>query len=61
MKTRSVNEPFELAREPAARCRVEHFESCRTEQQVLFTGLDCLPGQQDLFDDIDSKQAEAQP
>jgi transposase len=43
-------ERFELKREPAAvPKRLETHNSERSRQAVLFTGLDCLPGQTDLF------------
>lgn len=47
-------ERFELVNDPPAkRPVVEDDVKCR--QKVLFTGLNCLPGQQDLFDDLDGE------
>ena len=46
-------ERFELSQQPAARPKRTTFESTRTRQTVLLTGLDCLAGQADLFDGID--------
>jgi hypothetical protein len=44
---------FELAAQPAQRPKRATFESTKTRQAVLLTGLDCLAGQADLFDGID--------
>ncbi len=44
-------EPFTLSREPVkAKGPVSDFESNSGKQGVLFSGLDCLPGQKDLFE-----------
>jgi hypothetical protein len=53
-------EAFELDNEPEPppRWRGEDADTkCR--QKVLFSGMDCLPGQMDLWDDLDKLQ-EAQ-
>lgn len=41
--------PFRLENTPP-KPKPLTFESSKDRQRVLFTGLDCLPGQQDLFD-----------
>lgn len=46
-------ERYTLAKQPAARPKRATCESTRTRQTVLLTGLECLPGQHDLFDGID--------
>lgn len=40
---------FTLTREPATKAKRATFESTKSTQRVLLTGLDCLPGQNDLF------------
>lgn len=42
------HEPFSLQR-PQPKPRVDKFVSHGGAQNVLFSGMDCLPGQQDLF------------
>jgi hypothetical protein len=42
------HEPFALQR-PHPKPRVTQFVSHGGTQKVLFSGMDCLPGQQDLF------------
>jgi hypothetical protein len=42
-------EQFALQPQPAIVAKRERFESVKTTQRVLITGLDCLPGQEDLF------------
>ena len=44
-----MNEPFQLEREPATRTKPTRFTSTKAKQATLFSGLDCLPGQGDLF------------
>lgn len=44
----SVDEPFVLTNEPARRAPLQ-FENDERRQKPLFAGLDCLPGQDDLF------------
>lgn len=46
-------ERFTLAAQPAAIPKRATFESTRTRQTVLLTGLDCLAGQADLFEGLD--------
>lgn len=41
---------FELRREPATQPKPATFESTRTSQRKLLTGLDCIAGQSSLFD-----------
>jgi hypothetical protein len=40
--------PFVLTNEPARRAPLQ-FENDERRQKPLFAGLDCLPGQDDLF------------
>jgi hypothetical protein len=40
---------------PCLSAKPIEFESTRTKQTRLFSGLDCLPGQQDLFTDLDRR------
>ena len=47
---------FELAQQPAVLPKRATFESTRTRQTVLLTGLDCLAGQADLFDWLDGSR-----
>lgn len=42
------DEPFVLTNEPARRSPIR-FENDERRQKPLFAGLDCLPGQDDLF------------
>lgn len=46
-------ERYTLAAQPAAIPKRATFQSTKTRQAVLLTGLDCLAGQADLFDGID--------
>lgn len=48
MSSTDKPEPFVLANERPAPKR-EAFDSNKGTQRVLFTGMDCLPGQLDLF------------
>ncbi len=43
-------EAFTLQAEPATRPKPTRFESTKTTQRVLLTGLDCLAGQSQLFE-----------
>ena len=43
-----TSEPFRLANDPAPR-RPAQFEDEQCRQRSLLAGLDCLPGQGDLF------------
>jgi hypothetical protein len=43
------SEQFALAAQPATLPKRATFTSTRAVQRVLLTGLDCLPGQEDLF------------
>lgn len=45
-----VDEPFRLVQEPASGQKRWNPENVQASQKVLFSGLDCLPGQQDLFE-----------
>ena len=44
------DEPFRLANDQPTAKPLSFENSERTRQRVLFSGLDCLPGQLDLFD-----------
>ena len=44
------DEPFELQNAPPGRTPWQPPIHPKGVQKMLFTGLDCLPGQQDLFD-----------
>ena len=45
-----MNQTFTLSNNPPP-TKPHRFESCdRTRQKLLFSGLNCLPGQMDLFD-----------
>ncbi len=44
---------FGLAREPSKRTVKEKFEDAPAEQGKMFSGMDALPGQNDLFEDLD--------
>ena len=46
---------FELTNEPN-RKKSPDFHDTDTEQRTLLSGLDCLPGQEDLFPDIDAAE-----
>ena len=46
---------FELTNEPR-RKKSPGFRDTEAEQQKLLSGLDCLPGQEDLFPDIDAAE-----
>lgn len=48
MSSTDKPEPFVLVNERPAPKR-EAFDSNKGTQRVLFTGMDCLPGQLDLF------------
>lgn len=41
---------YQLEKQPAKSQPVARFESTKTRPRTLFSGLDCLPGQEDLFD-----------
>lgn len=41
---------YELDRQPARQPKRATFTSAKTTQRVLLTGLDCLPGQEQLFE-----------
>ena len=51
-------EPFTLKRESATRPAGFKFDNAEGEQRRMFSGMDALPGQEDLFEDLD-KAAEA--
>lgn len=44
-----MTEAFELNNDPPAD-KKPTFDSNTGDQRVLFSGLECLPGQQDLFE-----------
>lgn len=44
-----TDEPFRLDDEPQPTKKTESVEPKKETQQVLFSGLDLLPGQRDLF------------
>ena len=44
---------FELTNEPN-RKKAPDFHDNEAEQKTLLSGLDCLPGQEDLFPDLDA-------
>jgi hypothetical protein len=44
-----TDEPFRLANDKPPAKPQPFATSDRTRQQILFTGLDCMPGQLDLF------------
>ena len=44
-----MNEGFALANNPAPQRQRRFDAGDRPRQKVLFAGLDCLPGQMDLF------------
>lgn len=46
----STDDPFRLVNDKSIPRPTQFENSDRTRQQVLFSGLDCLPGQLDLFD-----------
>ena len=46
---------FELENEPN-RKKTPEFHDTEAEQRTLLSGLDCLPGQEDLFPDIDAAE-----
>ena len=48
---REAPDQFKLKQQPAIVQPKARFESTPTTQRVLLTGLDCLPGQQDLFEE----------
>lgn len=50
--TSNPPEPFALVNKPARGPRAE-FGDTHAAQFPLFSGLDCLPGQQDLFAGLD--------
>lgn len=52
----TLAEEFQLTQQPATQPKRATFESARATQRVLLTGLDCLPGQNDLFDGIDGSK-----
>lgn len=52
---------FQLQREPASRTKPTRFESHKANQRSLFSGLDCLPGQNDLFGTDGVEPAESEP
>jgi hypothetical protein len=53
-----MNDEFTLANE-VPRPKPLEFSNDPTRQRVLFAGLDCLPGQQDLFaTDGDAEEAQ---
>lgn len=54
------DEPFRLLSVKPAVRRQRFETSERTRQQVLFAGLDCLPGQLDLFQ-TDGEVCEGDP
>ncbi len=55
-----MNETFFLSNNPTPK-KPRHFESNdKTRQKLLFSGLDCLPGQMDLFDTDGSPTGEKQ-
>lgn len=49
-------EPFALAAAPASTAKRFEFARTKTVQRVLLSGLNCLPGQQDLFDGMDGSR-----
>lgn len=56
----SDDEPFVLANDPPRRVPVR-FENDDRRQRTLFDGLDCLPGQEDLFADDDDRPMQPGP
>ena len=44
-----TDEPYQLGNDPPPRRPLKPESRDRQKQQTLFAGLDCLPGQQDLF------------
>ncbi len=44
-----LQETFQLHNDPSTAKRTRFENGERTRQRVLIDGLDCLPGQQDLF------------
>jgi hypothetical protein len=55
------DEDFALRNEPK-RVKQEQFETTGVgRQKKLFSGLDALPGQQDLFDDLDKPREDKEP
>lgn len=54
------DEPFRLENSKP-RLKPARFEnSDRRRQGMLLSGLDCLPGQQDLFEGVDSQAKESE-
>ncbi|QDU95167.1 hypothetical protein [Lignipirellula cremea] len=51
-----MTEPFLLTRQPAEKPVPMRFETVPARQAKLFSGMDCLPGQQELpgMEDIDA-------
>lgn len=45
-----MNEPFELRNDPIVAKPLEFEHNPKGKQKVLFAGMKCLPGQQDLFE-----------
>lgn len=49
MSNQPGDEPFRLAPPKPPRPKPAEFNTNAGRQKVLFSGLDCLPGQMDLF------------